>query len=398
VDRGVGLAGAEPVERVDTGEERVDELRDGLHVAEGEQRWQREQACANALDSRVFELPVNVGVAHPDPGQVRWLRDGEHPCRHVHVLVADAVGDGRTVGRELEPHPVRQRLFGKRGVQIVVDTAAGGGDRPSPADLEPGLPQRFGRRLTRGDDRVDTEQHTPPLPDAGGGNWGFRDGRGFISTATNSCHMSQGYTVDYDLSDDDENVHHVWDNGIEPAVTVEPGEVVRFECRDAVDGQAGPDTTAEEFGNVSFDPVHPLTGPVAVEGAEPGDVLEVELLGFEHKGWGYTGFMPGEMGLGLLPEDFEDPGYHAWTLADGVAEFVNGIEVPVDPFPGTIGNAPAEDGEHDTLPPRDVGGNMDVKHVTNPPLKGWACRWTPVLAAPIERQANTRRSRSASPT
>ncbi|MFB6219811.1 MAG: acetamidase/formamidase family protein [Halolamina sp.] len=176
--------------------------------------------------------------------------------------------------------------------------------------------------------------------------------------------MAQSYTVDYELSDDDENVHHVWDNSIDPVVTVEPGEVVRFECRDAVDGQVGPDSTAEEFGNVSFDPVHPLTGPVAVEGAEPGDVLEVELLEFEHKGWGYTGFMPGEMGLGLLPEHFEDPGYHAWELEDGVAEFVNGIEVPVDCFPGTIGNAPAEEGEHDTLPPRDVGGNMDVKHMT----------------------------------
>ncbi|MFC3478515.1 acetamidase/formamidase family protein [Halobacterium litoreum] len=170
--------------------------------------------------------------------------------------------------------------------------------------------------------------------------------------------------ADYELSDDDANVHHVWDNSLDPAVTVEPGDVVRFECRDAVDGQVGPDSTAEDFGNVSFDPVHPLTGPVYVEGAEPGDVLEVELLDLEHRGWGYTGFMPGDMGLGLLPEDFEDPGYHAWNIEDGVCEFVDGIEVPADPFPGTIGNAPAEPGEHDTLPPRDVGGNMDVKHLT----------------------------------
>ncbi|WP_336034539.1 acetamidase/formamidase family protein [Halobacterium yunchengense] len=176
--------------------------------------------------------------------------------------------------------------------------------------------------------------------------------------------MSPDVSPDYELSDDDANVHHAWDNSLEPVLTVEPGDVVRFECRDAVDGQVDMDSTAEDFGNVSFDPVHPLTGPVYVEGAEPGDVLEVELLGFEHKGWGYTGFMPGEMGLGLLPEDFEDPGYHAWNVADGVAEFVDGIEVPVDPFPGTIGVAPAEDGEHDTLPPRDVGGNMDVKHLT----------------------------------
>ncbi|QDX41442.1 acetamidase/formamidase family protein [Salarchaeum sp. JOR-1] len=172
------------------------------------------------------------------------------------------------------------------------------------------------------------------------------------------------YSVDYELGDDDENIHNAWDNSLDPILTVEPGEVVRFECRDAVDGQVDMETTAAEFGEVSFDPVHPLTGPVSVEGAEPGDVLEVELLDLEHKGWGYTGFMPGDMGLGLLPEDFEDSGYHAWELDGDTGHFVNDIDVPLHPFPGTIGNAPAADGAHDTLPPRDVGGNMDVKHMT----------------------------------
>ena len=176
--------------------------------------------------------------------------------------------------------------------------------------------------------------------------------------------MSTDDSPDYELSDDDANVHHAWDNSLDPVVSIESGDVVKFGCRDAVDGQVGMDSTAEDFGNVSFDPVHPLTGPVYVEGAEPGDVLEVELLDFEHHGWGYTGFMPGDMGLGLLPEDFEESGYHAWDLDGDVGHFVDGIEVPLDPFPGTIGNAPAEDGEHDTLPPRDVGGNMDVKHLT----------------------------------
>ncbi len=171
-------------------------------------------------------------------------------------------------------------------------------------------------------------------------------------------------TPDHDLSDAAENVHHVWDNSLDPVLTVEPGEVVRFECRDAVDGQITEDSTAADMATVDFDPVHPLTGPVAVEGAAPGDVLAVELLEFEHKGWGFTGFLPGEMGLGLLPEDFEDPGLHVWDLDDDVGQFVNGIEVPLDMFPGIVGVAPAEDGAHDTLPPRDVGGNMDVKHLT----------------------------------
>jgi acetamidase/formamidase len=172
------------------------------------------------------------------------------------------------------------------------------------------------------------------------------------------------YTVDYELSDADENVHHVWDNSLNPVLTIEPGDVVRFECRDALDGQITEDSTAEEMRDVSFDPVHPLTGPVSVEGAAPGDVLAVELLDFEHKGWGFTGFLPGDMGFGLLPEDFEDPGLHIWDLDGDVGHFVNDIEVPLDMFPGIIGTAPGDPGEHDTLPPRDTGGNMDVKQMT----------------------------------
>ncbi|WP_318569975.1 acetamidase/formamidase family protein [Salinigranum marinum] len=176
--------------------------------------------------------------------------------------------------------------------------------------------------------------------------------------------MSLDYTVDHELSDGDEHIHNAWDNSLDPILTVEPGEVVRFECRDALDGQVGPDSDVEDLATASFDPVHPLTGPVAVEGAEPGDVLAVEFLDFEHKGWGFTGFMPGEMGLGLLPEDFADAGLHVWDLDDGAAHFVDGIEVPLDMFPGIAGVAPAETGEHDTLPPRDTGGNFDIKHLT----------------------------------
>ncbi|ELZ98937.1 formamidase [Haloferax mucosum ATCC BAA-1512] len=176
--------------------------------------------------------------------------------------------------------------------------------------------------------------------------------------------MSNNYRVEYELSDDDENIHHKWDNSIEPVLTVEPGEVVRFECRDALDGQLTPDSTADDFENVSFDPVHPLTGPVAIDGAEPGDVLAVEFLDFEHKGWGYTGYMPGEMGYGLLPEEFEDGGLYVWDLGDDVAHFVNDIEVPLNLFPGIGGVAPKTPGAHNTLPPRDTGGNMDLTYLT----------------------------------
>jgi acetamidase/formamidase len=172
------------------------------------------------------------------------------------------------------------------------------------------------------------------------------------------------FTVDHRLSDAERNVHRAWDNSLDPVLTIDPGDVVRFECRDATDRQLDVESTDEDVHDLSFDPVHPLTGPVAIEGAEPGDVLEVELLELQHKGWGYNAFFPGEMELGLLPEDFDDPGLYVWDLEGDVGHFVNGIEVPLDPFPGVIGVAPAAEGEHDTLPPRSVGGNMDVKHLT----------------------------------
>ncbi len=175
---------------------------------------------------------------------------------------------------------------------------------------------------------------------------------------------SDGYSVDHELSDDDANVHHVWDNSLAPALSVDPGDVVTFECRDALNGQVGPGSTAADLAAASSDPVHPLTGPVRVESASPGDVLVVEFLDFEHEGWGFTGFHPGEKGMGLLPEAFPDGGLHVWDLEGDVGRFVNDIEVPLDPFPGVAGVAPAADGEHSTTPPRDTGGNLDVKHLT----------------------------------
>lgn len=176
--------------------------------------------------------------------------------------------------------------------------------------------------------------------------------------------MVTEHTIDYRLSDRDENVHvGVWDNALEPVLSVEPGSVVRFECRDAANGHFDVDSTVEDHATKPSGG-HPLTGPVRIEGAEPGDVLAVDLLEFQHKGFGVSYFYPGADGMGLLPEAFDDPGLHVWDLDGDVGRFVNGIEVPLDPFPGVIGVAPAEAGEHSTTPPRRVGGNMDIKHLT----------------------------------
>jgi acetamidase/formamidase len=165
------------------------------------------------------------------------------------------------------------------------------------------------------------------------------------------------------LGDEDSNVHHDWSPDRDAVLTIAPGETVRFDCRDALDGQLDTDSTVEDLASMMWRG-HPLTGPVAVEDAEPGDVLQVDLLNFEHRGHGFTYFYGGSAGKGLLPEDFEDAGLHVWEIKNGVAEFVDGIEVPIDPFPGCIGVAPGESGTHETTPPRRVGGNLDVKHLT----------------------------------
>ncbi|MFB6219735.1 MAG: acetamidase/formamidase family protein, partial [Halobacteriaceae archaeon] len=168
--------------------------------------------------------------------------------------------------------------------------------------------------------------------------------------------------ADYHLAD---SVHTDWDRGRDPALAVEPGATIEFDCLDANGGRIPRDATAADLADTPF-VGHHLTGPVAVEGAEPGDTLRVDVLAVEHEGWGYNLVRPGEGGdgPGLLPEEFPEPAIHTWELDDGVGHFVDGIEVPLDPFPGVLGVAPAEPGPHGTGPPRAVGGNLDVKHLT----------------------------------
>jgi acetamidase/formamidase len=176
--------------------------------------------------------------------------------------------------------------------------------------------------------------------------------------------MATERSADATVSASDENVHYEWNNEIDSAVTVADGDVVEFECRDAREGQFDLDTSVEDVKAMDHGNGIPLTGPVTVEGAEPGDVLRVDVLDVDHDDIGWTVFYPGEREVGLLPDEFPDWGLHVWDLTDGVGTFVDGIEIPLAPFPGTIGLAPAADGSHSTTPPRRVGGNMDVKYLT----------------------------------
>ena len=158
-------------------------------------------------------------------------------------------------------------------------------------------------------------------------------------------------------------LHTSWDRDRPPALRVDSGTVVRFDCLNDSGPRITPDTDSADLPDTEF-VGHHLTGPVAIEGATPGDVLQIDILDVECADWGYTLVRSGERGVGLLPEEFPDPFLYHWAVGEEVARFEHGIEVPLAPFPGVVGVAPAEPGEHPTGPPRHVGGNMDVKHLT----------------------------------
>jgi acetamidase/formamidase len=157
--------------------------------------------------------------------------------------------------------------------------------------------------------------------------------------------------------------HNVWDHAIEPVLEVAPGDTVELETVDASGGQLHRGSDASDLAALDFARVNPVTGPVFVGGAQPGDILEVAILGLRPTNWGWTALIPG---FGLLADEFPDPWLRIWDLdpEGDAARFADGIEVPLAPFPGTIGVAPAAPGEHPIVPPDDWGGNLDIKHLT----------------------------------
>jgi acetamidase/formamidase len=162
-------------------------------------------------------------------------------------------------------------------------------------------------------------------------------------------------------------IHHRhlgWDRSIGPAARISPGDSLEFDVADASGGQLRETSTVADVGRMDFDKINPVTGPVYVDGAEPGDILKVTLLAFAPSGWGWTANIPG---FGLLAEDFPDAALHVWrydakTLSPAL--FGSWGKVPLKPFTGTIGVALAEPGLHSIVPPRRVGGNMDVRDLS----------------------------------
>jgi acetamidase/formamidase len=116
--------------------------------------------------------------------------------------------------------------------------------------------------------------------------------------------------------------------------------------------------TASEFLAIDRDRIHALTGPIFIDDAEPGDVLQIDVLEVAHKGWGWSSVIAG---LGFLKERFAQPYLFHWQLDGGVSRSLAPAIVPLRPFCGVMGVAPAEDGEFRTRPPGRFGGNMDLR-------------------------------------
>ena len=139
-------------------------------------------------------------------------------------------------------------------------------------------------------------------------------------------------------------IHHGWDNSFKPRITIKPGETVEFETLDASSGQLSKTSTAADLAKLDLGRVNPVTGPVLIDGAQPGDALKVTLLSFKPSGWGWAGNIPG---FGLLADQFPEARLHHWHY-DGAslapAIYGPGGRVPLRPFTGTIGVAPAAAG------------------------------------------------------
>ena len=219
--------------------------------------------------------------------------------------------------------------------------------------------------------------------------------------------MPQEHVIGIDpskqLGQEPETGHNRWHEAIEPVLEVDPGDTVVYETRDAFDGQLNGDSTESDVGQLNLNVVHPMTGPVYVRGAEPGDLLEVELVDiaadpWEH--WGYTVEVPG---FGFLRDEFPDPFIVHWRLHGNEyaeADPLPGLRIRCNPHPGILGLAPsaelrqraaereAELAEREgfvlppdptgavpedealaqealrTIPPRETAGNIDIKQIT----------------------------------
>lgn len=160
-----------------------------------------------------------------------------------------------------------------------------------------------------------------------------------------------------------EQTHDKFSSTIPPQLVVPNRSVVEAFTLEATGGQLNINSTLEDFHEVDMDRVHTLTGPIYVEGAQPGDVLAVEILDLEVGDWGWTGMGPE---FGFLAGENDAEGFKTYPLdkENNVVHFSEDVTIPLNPFLGVIGVAPDTEEMLVTFPPRANGGNMDDPNMT----------------------------------
>src|SRR5438128_2704208 len=160
-----------------------------------------------------------------------------------------------------------------------------------------------------------------------------------------------------------------WFNNAQPPVLhVNSGDTIVFETMMHSHNQVVPGATIEQIKKLRTDfpgrGPHTLTGPVYIEGAEPGDVLKVRINKIVPRAYGTNFNVPGM--FGEFPTKFPEGQvkYFYLDLDRKIAEFAPGIEIPLAPFPGTMGVARAEPGQYSSVPPGRYAGNIDIRDLT----------------------------------
>ncbi|MBS1888709.1 MAG: acetamidase/formamidase family protein [Actinobacteria bacterium] len=141
-------------------------------------------------------------------------------------------------------------------------------------------------------------------------------------------------------------LHNRWHPDIPAVASVDCGESFRVECLDWTDGQIGDDDRADDVRDLDLNRVHVLSGPIHVNGAEPGDLLVVDILqvgALRDSEWGFTGIFARDNGGGFLDDYFHDAAKAIWDF-DGIfasSRHVPGVRFPGISHPGLIGCAPS---------------------------------------------------------
>jgi len=171
-----------------------------------------------------------------------------------------------------------------------------------------------------------------------------------MATAANSVPHPTLISVDpFIPADQQKGIHNRWHPDIPPLATVKPGETFKIECVDWTGAQIGNNDNSDDVKNVDLTKIHYLSGPIVVEGAEPGDCLVVDILDIKPSDkmpWGYTGIFELENGGGLFAREFKSRAAKAiWDL-NGIyatSRHIPGVRFAGVTHPGLIGTAPSAD-------------------------------------------------------